>query len=192
MKFTEEYIKDWLLENRSDIFIVGKYIEYNTKTDFCFSKCGHTPRASFCGIKTNIKCAICDGKQVDKSNSLRTFFPQFALEFHPRKNNGLTPDTVAKTSNKQIWWLCNVCSHEWASQPCKRAIGQGGYRSCYEGLQRTQKSAGAQYPYLKDICDFSEDADICVIGPSSEKVLNWTCDQCGDKTKKSVVRNQDA
>ena len=36
--------------------------------------------------------------------SLRDKFPELAQEWHPYKNESLTPDNTAAYSNKRVWW----------------------------------------------------------------------------------------
>lgn len=45
-------------------------------------------------------------------NSLEYCYPDIAKEWHPTKNEGLTPDKVSKATNKKVWWL-GECGHEW-------------------------------------------------------------------------------
>ncbi|MFM8466213.1 MAG: zinc-ribbon domain-containing protein [Oxalobacteraceae bacterium] len=34
-------------------------------------------------------------------------FPEIAAQWHPTKNNGVTPDQVAAGSNKKYFWKCD-------------------------------------------------------------------------------------
>lgn len=51
-------------------------------------------------------CPFCAGKRVNESNSLAANKPEVAKEWHPSKNNDLTPADVTLQSGKQVWWLC--------------------------------------------------------------------------------------
>ena len=51
-------------------------------------------------------CPYCDGKKASKENSLQVVFPEIAIEWHPTKNNKLTPLDVTRASDKKVWWLC--------------------------------------------------------------------------------------
>jgi len=46
-------------------------------------------------------CPICSNKKVVKSNCLATLNPTLAKEWHPTKNNELTPDKVTSSSGKK-------------------------------------------------------------------------------------------
>ena len=60
------------------------------------------------------ECPICRGKKVHQSNCLSTTHPDLALEWHPIKNNNLTPEMFTRGAHQVVWWLCkNDKSHEW-------------------------------------------------------------------------------
>lgn len=56
-------------------------------------------------------CTICSGKKVVLSNCLQTLNPTLAKEWHPTKNEDLTPLNVSPGSNKKVWWKCKEKSH---------------------------------------------------------------------------------
>lgn len=44
-------------------------------------------------------------------------FPEVVKEWHPSKNDGLTPEKVSAGSSKKIWWKCNKGpDHEWKTK----------------------------------------------------------------------------
>ena len=70
--------------------------------------------ASISNRSNGVNCPICSGHEVVKSNSLATLNPKLALEWHPTKNNDLTPNDVTEYSGKKVWWKCNKgTGHEW-------------------------------------------------------------------------------
>src|SRR5262245_49863264 len=53
--------------------------------------------------------------------SLRDAHPEIAAEWHPTRNDGLTPQQVAARSAKRVWWRCSKDSaHEWATSVAHR------------------------------------------------------------------------
>lgn len=64
-------------------------------------------------------CPICSNRMVVKSNSLATLNPEIALEWHPSKNENLTPKDVTLGSNKKVWWQ-NHFGQEWQEKICDR------------------------------------------------------------------------
>ncbi|WP_322370341.1 zinc-ribbon domain-containing protein [Bacillus cereus] len=71
----------------------------------------------------------------EKEKSLAYMNPELAKEWHPTKNNKLTPDKITYSSNKRVWWL-GKCGHEWAAQVNNRLNGNGCPK-CYEASGRT-------------------------------------------------------
>ena len=76
-------------------------------------------RSSGCG------CPYCSGQRViSGENDLATINPKLAKEWHPTKNNGLTPEQVMPGSNKKVWWKCKN-GHEWQATISSRNSGRG-------------------------------------------------------------------
>ena len=57
-------------------------------------------------------------------NDLATINPKLAAEWHPTKNGELTPEMVAISSHKKVWWL-GSCKHEWEATIGNRKKGIG-------------------------------------------------------------------
>lgn len=72
-------------------------------------------------------CPYCAGRRVNKTNSLAARHPELIAQWHPTKNGGLTPGTVAWCSGRKVWWRCQY-GHEWHSRIANR-VSQGG-RGC--------------------------------------------------------------
>lgn len=76
-------------------------------------------------------CPFCDGKRVSVTNSLASLFPDVATEWHPTKNGGITPDKVARTSGKKVWWQCpDDPDHEWQATVANRTFKESGCPYC--------------------------------------------------------------
>ena len=72
-------------------------------------------------------CSICTGKTVVPSVSLATLYPKLAKEWHPTKNDSLTPFDVTPYSGLKVWWKCSRGDdHEWKTTVAHRA----GERNC--------------------------------------------------------------
>jgi len=69
-------------------------------------------------------CPYCAGKAVCEDNCLQTINPQLAREWHPSKNERLTPRDVTPDSHKKVWWRCDK-GHEWESTVSHRSSGRG-------------------------------------------------------------------
>ena len=62
--------------------------------------------------------------QTNQENILAIKNPQLASEWHPTKNENLTPNDVGIGSKKKVWWL-GKCDHEWAATISSRNKGNG-------------------------------------------------------------------
>ncbi|MEI6879928.1 MAG: zinc-ribbon domain-containing protein [Bacteroidota bacterium] len=51
-------------------------------------------------------CSICRGLKVVDSNCLATTYPFLVEEWHPTKNENITPYEVHFGSHKKVWWQC--------------------------------------------------------------------------------------
>ena len=64
--------------------------------------------------------------KVTKENCMVTTHPELAAEFHPTKNDDLTPETVIAGTSKKLWWKCpKGDDHEWDATGSDRAHGKG-------------------------------------------------------------------
>ena len=76
--------------------------------------------------RAKIGCPYCSGKRVCNDNSLSTKNPQLATEWHPIKNEDLTPDDFTSGSKKNVWWQCSKNhDHEWNASIDSRNRGNG-------------------------------------------------------------------
>ncbi len=59
-------------------------------------------------------CPFCRGLRVSVTNSLASWDPDIAAQWHPTKNKVLTAADVVAHSNKRYWWQCQKDpSHSW-------------------------------------------------------------------------------
>src|SRR5690606_5521251 len=71
------------------------------------------------------QCVFCSGRRVLTGfNDLATTHPNLAQQWHPTKNNKLTPHQVTKGSGKRVWWICDK-RHEWQVAIPHRVNGTG-------------------------------------------------------------------
>lgn len=55
-----------------------------------------------------------EGKYIGE-HSLLSESPELAKEFDEMKN-GISPNNIAVSSNKKMWWKCQKCGYEWQSK----------------------------------------------------------------------------
>lgn len=77
-------------------------------------------------VVQNTGCPYCSNKRVLPGfNDLQTLFPEVASEWHPIKNENVSPQKVVPGSHKKIWWLCRECKHSWCAAIRDRVKGNG-------------------------------------------------------------------
>jgi hypothetical protein len=74
-------------------------------------------------------CPYCKGKLATLKTSLASVHPDLAAEWHPTKNEGLTPVKVLPGSNKKVWWICPM-GHEYSKIIRRRTKGGSGCQKC--------------------------------------------------------------
>ena len=71
------------------------------------------------------KCPYCTHQKIlPGQTDLATTNPKLAKEWHPNKNNGLTPSDVFAGTHKVVWWQCKQ-GHEWRAEIKSRNAGVG-------------------------------------------------------------------
>lgn len=146
-------------------------------------------------------------KLVYEGNELSFLFPEVAKEWHPTKNDPLTPDMVTPGCNKRVWWRCSVCGHEWQTSVNHRTSSSGrgptGCPKCAARLKmeiRAKEAAetnnmAEQYPHLAEQWHTSKNGDLKATDVSvhSNKKVWWKCDICGNEWETTVNhRTRDA
>ena len=93
--------------------------------------CGHEWKMKVALRNDHVACSICDGYIILPGfNDLATLRPEIAAEWHPTKNNAITPQEVSVGSGKKVWWLGKDCGHEWESIIKNRTIRGDGCLCC--------------------------------------------------------------
>jgi hypothetical protein len=68
-------------------------------------------------------CSVCANITIVSSNCLATLNPKLADEWHPTKNENLTPFDVSEGSDKLVWWKCDKGDdHEWQTPIYRRKV----------------------------------------------------------------------
>ncbi len=122
-------------------------------------------------------CPMCSGRIATPTTSLKALYPQLAAEWHPDRNEPVSPDDVRPGSNKKVWWRCSVNpSHEWESTIVNRAKGRG-CPCCAGQLVTPTTSLKALYPDVarewcrEKNCDLTPDE----VRPGSHSRVWWRC-----------------
>lgn len=127
-------------------------------------KNGHSWKAAIKDRVRGTGCPYCAGKKVCKDNSLETLKPELAKEWHPTKNEDLSPKNVTQWSDRSVWWMCEK-GHEWESRISNRTKGN-----------RCPFCSG------KKVCD-----DNCLATLNPELAKEWHPTKNGELTPKDVT-----
>jgi hypothetical protein len=93
-------------------------------------------------------CPMCRGRVATRRTSLRALFPAIARQWHPAKNQSLTPDDVTRGSSKRAWWVCTLDpAHVWAAPVVTRTRGHG-CPMCNGSVATPKTSLRAQFPEI--------------------------------------------
>lgn len=137
-------------------------------------------------------CPICSNKIVVESNSLMTLSPNLANEWHPSKNNPLTPRDVTLGSNKKVWWQClKNKNHEWFTSVVKRTSGQG-CPFCYERKPKKGESLAEVNQVLAQEFHPFKNGQLTAydIFPTSHKKIWWKCPEGEDHEWEATIASR--
>ena len=86
---------------------------------------GHEWQATIAHRCKGVGCPVCTREENVRSSPKRlSLNPVLAKEWHPTKNEGLTPDDVTTGTCKKVWWQCEK-GHEWQAYIFNRSKGTG-------------------------------------------------------------------
>jgi hypothetical protein len=137
---------------------------------------GHEWQAIINSRNHGYGCPYCSGRLPTKENSLKTKYPELALQWHPVKNGDLTPENVTAASGKKVWWKCeNV--HEWQAKVYSRNEGHG-CPYCSGSKSSKDKSLKAKNPLLASQWHPVKNGDLKPEDflPGSNKKVWWVCE----------------
>lgn len=101
------------------------FVPFSGKKVWWQDKYGHEWECTIDHRSRGIGCPICSGRKASKGyNDLATVNPELAKEWHPIKNNNLTPHDVKAGSNRKVWWQ-DKFGHEWECAVNHRNRGTG-------------------------------------------------------------------
>jgi positive regulator of sigma E activity len=135
-------------------------------------------------------CPYCFGKRVCADNSLQALNPKLSKQWHPTKNERLTPDNVTVSSGKKVWWQCEK-GHEWEATVVNRAKGNGcpycsGKRACADNSLQTLN------PLLSEQWHPTKNGDLTPndVTSFSHKKVWWQCEK-GHEWEVAIANRSD-
>ena len=179
--YTIQNIKLWCkLNNKCFALVSDEYKGDNGKLQWQCLKdgCREVFETSWAIIQSNCGCPYCSGQKVGLSNCLATKNPELAKQWHPYKNDSLTPYDVTCSCNKKVWWKCDK-GHEWKAIINSR---NKGYNCpyCAEFYPSENYNLLFYNPELCEEWDYSKnDKQPEEYTPNSNKKVYWICKKCG-------------
>ena len=132
-------------------------------------------------INQNTSCPFCSNKRVSITNSLAVLYPHIAEEWHPSKNDGLTPEKIVASSEKKVWWKCkNFQEHEWQVSVYSRTKNNSGCPFCARVKTHFLSSIFVKFPSLKKYWHPKNRNNPKYLGSGSRKKVWWKCDKGPD------------
>ena len=111
-------------------------------------------------------------------NSLEINYPQIAKEWDYAKNGTLNPKSIAKFSNKKVWWLCSK-GHSYDATVNSRTTGHGcPYCSKSKALAGFN-DLKSQNPVIASQWNYEKNGDLLptMVTVSSGKNVWWKCEK---------------
>ena len=174
-------IKEWNFEKNKDIGYPENFTKNSSKK--VWWKCSKGPDHEWeATIRKRVAimqgCPYCLGKKTSITNSLKSLYPEIAEEWHPSRNKNITPEDVAKSSSKKVWWKCSKGpDHEWETSVSSRTKGSGcpfcmGHKvSITNRLDKIAPEIAKQFDEEKNYPKKTSDYSI-----GSNKEVWWKCD----------------
>ncbi|MGI1813943.1 zinc-ribbon domain-containing protein [Priestia sp. TGN 0903] len=127
-------------------------------------------------VSKKSRCPYCMNKKVSAENSLETLFPSIAREWHPQKNNLLTPKDVVAGSLKRVWWKCQK-GHEWANTVSHRTRRNQNCPYCSGKRVNLENSVYTTHPHLVEEWNYEKNTNINPkeVKYGSTKKVWWKC-----------------
>ena len=152
------------------------------------SECGYEWQATLSNRAKGAGCHSCSGQVVTQANCLLSLRPDVARLWHPTRN-GFSPRDVTVSTRKRVWWLCDVCTHEWASPVHWRTARGSGCPSCSGQVVTPMNCLLAVAPDVAREWHPVRNGDLLpseVTAGSGRRVW-WCCSACSHEWAATVV-----
>ncbi|NCT56932.1 MAG: zinc-ribbon domain-containing protein [Legionella sp.] len=138
-------------------------------------KKGHEWQAKTGNRYMGTGCPYCAGKIVSPEYNLAIKSPRLAQEWHPEKNNPLTPFEITPKTPKIIWWLCEK-GHEWQACVGDRFKGSD-CPYCAEKKASSEYNLAIKHPHLISEWHTEKNKPLTPesVTPGSKKRVWWQC-----------------
>ena len=156
---------------------------------------GHEWKATILNRSNGSGCPICQGRRVLVGfNDLKTTHPQLIKEWHPTKNDNLTPQMVSKGTNRYVWWQCEH-GHEWEASVIQRTLLNNRCPSCFpRGIKIGVNDLATKRPDLAKEWHPTKNTDLSLTTVSchSPLIAWWQCPHGHEWKQKILYRYRGA
>ncbi len=148
---------------------------------------GHSYQATISNRYFGKNCPYCSNTKVLKGyNDLASQYPEIASEWDYSKN-AEAPDAVMSGSNKNVWWKCKKCGHEWVTNPNHRVFRQSGCPACSGRVATSDKNLMRANPELCKEWNYTRNPKAPnEFRPQSSQKVWWVCSTCGYEWKAKI------
>jgi hypothetical protein len=172
--------KEWDYENNK-INPENVYCTSSKYANWKCSKCNKTWRASICNrTRQQTGCPYCTGQKVCLENCLATINPELAKQWHPTRNDGLTPYNFTVNSNKKVWWYCDVCHMDYDTTIANKNTNKYGCPYCTGQRVCEWNCLATVFPNIAKAWHPTLNGDLTSkdITSKANRVVWWICDIC--------------
>mgnify|MGYP000925118719 CR=1 FL=1 len=188
LKARPELFDEWDFEKNDelglDIYKITK--GSNKKANWKCKDCNSNWLAMINNRTKGRGCPYCRGLRVNHTNSLQSLNPELAKEWHPTKNEELTPDEITLNSHNKVWWL-GACGHEWDAVVSNRSGGSGCPYCSNKKLLVNFNDMWTTNPELAKLLANPEDGYKYM--QSSNKKVDWKCKECNTLLHGRAINN---
>lgn len=120
-------------------------------------------------------CPSCARQRVTHLNNLTITNPELVKEYSSRN---LIPATqVIASTSKKLWWICQMCMHEWQAVGASRSRGVG-CPSCTHRIVTTTNNLAVTYPKLSKEYSTRNALPATEVVAGSYAKYWWICGTC--------------
>lgn len=112
-----------LLWDYSQEVLPSEISQHSGKSVFWICSNKHRWKARVSDVAKKTRCPVCANRRILAGlNDLGTIRPDLAKEWNYERNGELTPEMVAPSAKKSVWWICQH-GHSWKTNIYNRYNG---------------------------------------------------------------------
>lgn len=126
------------------------------------------------------KCPFCINRKVSVTNSLKTLYPEIALDWDYNKNGEYFPENTLAGTNEKRYWKCHACNFEWITKVSKRTKEGSNCPKCSKKKDSKEYALVNKYPELLKEWNYEKNKGIdpTHFHYTSAKRVSWKCNEC--------------